>query len=86
MTNPHANPSTDPGRRLAEALHARAVSSASAPAGYVTPRGSSRPRVNGALRRQIGWALLVALLAGVALGAGIGLVSLLFPAALPAVG
>ncbi|WP_433504916.1 hypothetical protein ACQP04_36170 [Pseudonocardia halophobica] len=94
MTNPHAhanpNPSVDPGRRLAEALHAQAVSSASAPAGHplahTAPRRSPEPRADAALRRQIMWALVIALLAGLVLGAGIGLVSLLFPGVLPTVG
>jgi hypothetical protein len=90
MTNPHAHanpgPAADPGRRLAEALHAQAVSSA-VPAGYAAPRRRSpEPRPAAALRRQIVWALVIALLAGLVLGAGIGLVSLLFPGVLPTVG
>jgi hypothetical protein len=89
--NPYVNPepAVDPGRRLAEALHAQAVSSASAPAGRPaapTARRSPQPRSDAALRRQIVWALVIALLAGLVLGAGIGLVSLLFPGVLPTVG
>ncbi|GAA4698027.1 hypothetical protein GCM10023215_40510 [Pseudonocardia yuanmonensis] len=89
MTNPHAHatPSADPGRRLAEALHAQAISSGSAPAGYAaTRRPAPEPGPDAALRRQIVWALVIALLAGLVLGAGIGLVSLLFPGVLPTVG
>ncbi|MFR9803846.1 hypothetical protein ACL02T_16320 [Pseudonocardia sp. RS010] len=91
MTNPHAHatpsPSADPGRRLAEALHAQAVSAASTPTGHAAPRPRSPvPGLDAALRRQIVWALVLALLAGLVLGAGIGLVSLLFPGVLPTVG
>jgi hypothetical protein len=90
MTNPHAhanpNPSADPGRRLAEALHAQAVSSGAGPAGQGAARRSPEPPVDATLRRQIVWALVIALLAGLVLGAGIGLVSLLFPGVLPTVG
>jgi hypothetical protein len=91
MTNPHAHanpgPTIDPGRRLAEALHAQAVSSAATPAGPAAPRRPApEPGIGPALRRQIVWALVIALLAGLVLGAGIGLVSLLFPGVLPTVG
>jgi hypothetical protein len=72
----------DPAQRLAEALRAQA---ALPPPGHRP--GPARPGAGGALlRRQIGWALAVALLAGIVLGAVIGLVSLLFPGVLPAVG
>ncbi|MCE0767280.1 hypothetical protein LWC35_30900 [Pseudonocardia kujensis] len=89
--NPYVNPepAVDPGRRLAEALHAQAVSSAAAPGVHPAApaaRRSPQPRPDAALRRQIVWALVIALLAGLVLGAGIGLVSLLFPGVLPTVG
>ena len=72
---------TPPEEKLAQALRAQARVSGydSAPR---PPHGDPRA----ALRRQITIALVVALLAGVLLGVGIALVSLLAPGVLPTVG
>jgi hypothetical protein len=70
----------DPGQRLAEALRAQASLPPAA------RRPGPDPAATSLLKRQIGWALAVALLAGVVLGAALGLVSLLFPGVLPSVG
>ncbi|MCF7552106.1 MULTISPECIES: hypothetical protein [Pseudonocardia] len=71
---------THPEDRVAEALRAQARVSATG----LPPRPHGDPRA--ALRRQITLALAVALLAGVLLGVGIALVSLLAPGVLPTVG
>lgn len=78
-----------PEDQLAQALRAQASTrgreaalAAQAQAGPRPPHGDPRA----ALRRQIALALAVALLAGVLLGVGIALVSLLAPGVLPTVG
>ncbi|WP_344427851.1 hypothetical protein [Pseudonocardia ailaonensis] len=73
----------EPAQRLAEALHAQASTHSSA--GVPRPRPPA-PGQDPALRRQIAWALAIALLAGLVLGCAIALVSLLFPGVLPTVG
>ena len=87
----------EPAQRLAEALHAQASTRAAAAGPSPWQRSAARgpaPQVPGpaapgpeqVLRRQIAWALALALLAGLVLGCGIALVSLLFPGVLPTVG
>jgi len=82
-----------PEDQLAQALRAQASTrgreaalaaqaAQAAQAGPRPPHGDPRA----ALRRQIALALAVALLAGVLLGVGIALVSLLAPGVLPTVG
>jgi len=79
-----------PEDQLAQALRAQAstrgreaaLAAQAAQAGPRPPHGDPRA----ALRRQIALALAVALLAGVLLGVGIALVSLLAPGVLPTVG
>ena len=76
-----------PEDQLAQALRAQASTrgreaALAAQAGPRPPHGDPRA----ALRRQIALALAVALLAGVLLGVGIALVSLLAPGVLPTVG
>jgi hypothetical protein len=77
VTHPHEE-------RLAEALRAQASTRGAPGPGFGTPPSFRDPRA--ALRRQITIALTVALLAGVLLGVGIALVSLLAPGALPTMG
>ncbi|GAA4541284.1 hypothetical protein [Pseudonocardia xishanensis] len=74
-----------PEDQLAQALRAQASARGREAALHPAPRPPlGGPRA--ALQRQIALALAVALLAGVLLGVGIALVSLLAPGVLPTVG
>jgi hypothetical protein len=75
-------------QRLADALRARAVSEAYSPSppATVDPVTPEAPPESIALRRQVLRALVVALLVGLVLGAGLGLLSLYAPGFLPIVG
>ncbi len=77
---PGDHPQPDPQRMIAAALRAQA-SVAGRPAPSAEPAEPAAPR-----RVALGWALLLALLIGVALGAGLALLSLLAPGVLPPIG
>jgi hypothetical protein len=91
----------DPEQRLAEALRARAVQTggrpvpppayrpagaAPFPASHTGSARAGQGLSTPAPLKQVGWALLIALLAGAVLGCGLGLLSVLVPGLLPPLG